>query len=163
VRVLTILGTSASLPSDIASFGVRGDVMAVNRAVVDYPWPILHAVSVHDDLLNVLMEFRAVNRRNVDGVLRHSDDGACPLAINTSGLYALWLSQQLDYDLVRVLGLSADTSGHYYDIVPEVATGGPNDFLAKFPFDNEQWLEEFKGWTNVRVSSGNLLRLFHRL
>lgn len=158
-KVLTILSTSKSLPDDIAKYGIIGDVMVVNHQIYDYTGDIKYAVSLHHDLLEDYMQRRRNNNLNTEGVVCFQDRHTCPVPLNTSGLLALWESQQMDYDEVRVLGLSADASGHYYD----VGQGPFDNFEARFPFDNEDWAPILKSWTNVRVASGNLLKLFPQL
>lgn len=160
-RVLTILGTSLSLRDDIQRCGVVGDVMAVNRTIVDYMLPIRYAVSVHPNLLHLFMEWRKFARLDVHGVEWHSNLMLCPLAVNTSGLFALWLAaEHLGYGEIRVLGMAADGTGHYYDITPGMRH---DDFAERFPFDNPAWVEVMGKWRGVRVASGNLTSIFPRL
>ena len=158
-KILTILSTSRSLPEDIANFGVVGDVMVVNHQITDYTGDIKYAVSLHYDFLYDWMNKRKNLSLNTEDVTCFQDRHTCPVPLNTSGLLALWESQQLDYDEVRVLGLSADASGHYYD----VGQGPFDNFEARFPFDNEDWIPILKSWTNIRVASGNLLKLYPQL
>jgi len=158
-KILTILSTSASLPEDIANFGVVGDVMVVNHQITDYIGPIKYAVSLHRDLLDDWMNQRKNLSLNTEDVVLFQDRHTCPVPLNTSGLLALWESQQLPYDEVRVLGLSADASGHYYD----EGQGPFDNFEARFPFGNEDWIPLLKSWTNIRVASGNLLRLYPKI
>jgi len=159
-KILTILSTSHSLPEDIANFGVVGDVMVVNHQITDYTGEIKYAVSLHHNCLEDWMNKRKAAGLNTEGVVLLKDRHTCPVPLNTSGLLALWESQRLPkYDEVRVLGLSADNRGHYYDV------GQPphDNFEARFPFDNEDWLPYLKSWTNIRVASGNLLKLFKQI
>ena len=156
MKVLTILGTSASLNDDIRKYGIVGDVMAVNRTIMDYTGRIKYAVSVHPELVELFMQYRRIIQANVDDVVVRTGAGT---GINTSGLLALVTAQQVGYDEVRVLGLSADSSGHYYDLY----TAGRENFESKFPFDNDEWLDKINNWSNVKVASGNLSRLFPNL
>lgn len=158
-KILTILSTSRSLPEDIANFGVVGDVMVVNHQITDYIGDIKYAVSLHKDLLDDWMNKRKNLSLNTEDVVCFQDRHTCPVPLNTSGLLALWESQQLPYDEVRVLGLSADASGHYYD----EGQGPFDNFEARFPFDNEDWVPLLKSWTNIRVASGNLLKLYPQI
>lgn len=160
-RILTILSTSKSLPDDIEKYGVVGDVMVVNHQITDYIGDIKYAVSLHHDLLEDWINKRKALNLNTEGVVLLKDRHTCPVPLNTSGLLALWESQQVDppYDEVRVLGLSADASGHYYD----VGQAGYDDFQARFPFDNDDWTPILNSWTNIRVASGNLLRLYPQI
>lgn len=159
-RILTILSTSRSLPEDIKNFGVVGDVMVVNHQIVDYIDDIKYAVSLHKDCLDDWMNKRKNLSLNTEDVVCFQDRHTCPVPLNTSGLLALWESQQMDqYDEVRVLGLSADASGHYYD----EGQGPFDNFEARFPFDNEDWIPILKSWTNIRVASGNLLKLYPQI
>lgn len=161
MKVLTILGTSASLFKDIETHGVRGDVLAVNHAVQDYSGHIKYAVSLHKKELEEFIANRKLNGYNTEDVISFTDEHPCAATINTSGLFALQLSQLLAYDEVRVLGISADSSGHYYD--QPTAAIQHEDFTAKFPFDNDEWLPILNTWSNIKVASGNLLRLFKSL
>lgn len=54
-KVLTIIGPSASIKEDIAKYGLVGDIMAVNRAIVDCPVDIKYAVSFHHDYMDLLI------------------------------------------------------------------------------------------------------------
>jgi hypothetical protein len=159
MKVLTILGTSASLYKDIESCGVVGDVMAINHSIKDYAGDIKYAVCLHNDLLQDFMCSRKDSGFNTENVELFDSDCAYADKVNTSGLYALVLSQVLDYDEVRVLGISADNSGHYYADDAEAS----DNYESKFPFDNEEWIPIFKSWDNVKVASGNLLRLFPKI
>ena len=154
MKVLTILGTSASLKDDIDKYGIEGDIMAVNRTIMDCHLPIKYAVSLHRDILDHFVEYRRIIKLNCDDVIKYQDRHMCNLTINTSGL-----SQRLGYDKVRVLGIAADSSGHYYDIGPT----GVTDFAARWIGDNPDWIPEISKWANVEVASGNLLRWFPQL
>lgn len=159
-KILTILSTSHSLPEDIKKYGIIGDVMVVNHQIADYIGDIKYAVSLHHDCLADWMAKRKAAGLNTEGVTLFNDRHTCPVPLNTSGLLALWESQRLpEYDEVRVLGLSADNRGHYYDVGQEYY----DNFEARFPFDNDDWLPILKSWTNIRVASGNLLRLYPQI
>ena len=159
MKVLTILSTGHTLTQDIEKYGIIGDVMVVNHSITDYSGHIDYAISIHKHLLESWMVERAEKNLNTSDVQLIYDDAECKLPVNTSGLLALWKSQQLDYDLVRVLGMPADNRGHYYDPDNEHA----DDFKSRFPFDNDQWLTEFSQWGNIRIASGNLLKLFPQI
>jgi hypothetical protein len=167
--VLTILCPSACLPEDVKKYGIIGDVMAVNRVILDCHVPIKYAVSFHHDILDGLMLLRKQHRRNTEDVERWTYHGhkydhpkakfyIDDMPINTSGLLALCIASKLGYKEIRVLGMAADNTGHYYDIIQ--GKSKTMDYATYFPFDNKQWLDRFKTWTNVKVASGNLLKIF---
>lgn len=159
MSTLTILGTSASLNKDIVQHGIIGDVMVLNRTIMDYSGAIKYAVSIHEEYLNLYMMYRKMISANTYDVITFTSCKEDTPCINTSGLLALCVAQELGYDEIRVLGLSADDSGHYYDLY----TTRIEDHTNRFPFDNDDWLSVFKTWSNVKVASGNLLRLFKSL
>lgn len=145
--------------------------MAINRSIIDLEIPINHAVSIHADHLPHWLKTRKLLNRNYEGVQLHTIAGhdykdpairewAISPEPNTSGLAAICIAQELGYNKIRVIGIPADNSGHYYDL-----NSNPNkeDFYLKFPFETDGWVEKFKSWNNVEVSSGNLLKLFPQL
>lgn len=132
--------------------------MAVNRAIVDLPMPIKYAVSCHEKILNNFLDYRKCVKYNSDDVIRVCKSPIANLHPNTSGLLALVTAMHLGYDKVRVLGISADGSGHYYDLV----SWGEN-YWPRWPAEHEDWIKEFATWTNIEVASGNLLKFFPQI
>lgn len=168
-KVLTIIGPSASIKEDIAKYGLVGDIMAVNRAIVDCPIDVKYAVSFHHDYMDLLIKIRKLERRNSDNIeqwtyIGHKHDHPnakffeYDLPINTSGLLALAIASKLNYSEVRVLGLSADASGHYYDLYKT-----NENYNLKIPYDEPKWRERFLTWKNIKVSSGNWLNIFPQI
>lgn len=162
MRVATVVGSSHSAPADVREFGYVGDVIAVNDAICYVPVPLTAAVSIHDDYLRACLAVRAARGLNADDVQVYSNSEIClPLAVNTSGLLALWIAAHAGYDEVRVLGISADSGGHFYDLSPKCSPQA--DYSGKFLTLGEDWREEMKKWGMMRVASGNLLSFFPRI
>lgn len=142
---LTILGCGFTLPADIGRYGIVGDVMAVNRAVVDYHRPVAHFCSLDIDvigkpLLLLRQVFDASNRLIVHrqapeviaGEASESDgfEGAVMVGevvynmaswccfhkkIRNSAIFGALVGRKLGYTNIRLLGCPG-YGAHYYDL-----------------------------------------------
>jgi len=141
-KALTIIGTAYCLQDDIDHYGVVGDVMAINHAIMDYKSKIHHACMC--EFMKLGTKF--INIRNMYGLntnftmhtsaphyLEYSHDYDIKLinefqtilgikvqcwdtrrAIRNSGILGAMIGIALGYKSIRLLGIPGEGS-HYYD------------------------------------------------
>lgn len=155
-NVLTILAPGSRLKEDIATYGIVGDVMAVNQCILDYSGDIKYAVCCWDKYLDLLMKLRELKNRNVENVQTFTRQLREWFYVNNSGLLALSIANSLSqYTEVRVLGMHVDRTGHYYDLLPD-----GNEYDLRFTFGVEECEEILKTWSHIKTSPGNLTKFF---
>ena len=152
---LTILAPGSRLRSDIETYGIVGDVMAVNRAIADYPGNIKYAVGVWEEYIDAMLNVRRLSCRNHEDVTKYTRQINEWFYVNNSGLLALSLAKSMKYKHVRVLGMHMDRSGHYYDILPDVT-----EYDKRFTFGVPECEDILPTWTHFRTSPGNLEKYF---
>lgn len=165
---ILILGSAASLPSDLAALGDwPGVVMAVNRSGAFHPGRIDHWVSLHPDQLAGFMAERTVRGLPFDGLTwcqRTHPGTAVDLTPHrldhsgSSGLFAVRIALDvLKARRVVLAGMPMDDSPHFYD--PAGRRSGPS-FVCYRPVWRAAASNEFSG--RVRSLSGWTANLLGR-
>jgi hypothetical protein len=142
---LTILGCGWNLFEDIKKHGIHGDVMGVNRTVIDYSGHLKHACIIdYKAIGEPLLTIRKILKGNMDFTVHkwakkviasfgHIEEigvvnsyvGYCDINVNEwnleprvqfSGMLAMLVGRELGYKKLNVLGCPGDKKGHYYDI-----------------------------------------------
>ena len=159
MSTLTILAPGSRLKKDIETYGIVGDVMAVSRCISDYAGQIKYAVCCWDKYLDVLMQTRKLQNRNVEDVRTFTRPLREWFYINNSGLLALAIARSLEqYTEVRILGMHVDRSGHYYDLLPD-----KNEYDIRFTFGVKECEDVMKTWEHFKTAPGNLDKYFKLL
>jgi len=120
---LIIVGSGRCVWDDLEQLlPIECDVMAVNDAIMHYPYKLTHAYSIDNSMLNEWVAARRPWHKKLDGLVRKHCMFKCPNAERqilkvhaNSGINAIHRGLDLGYTEIIVCGVPVDNSGHYFD------------------------------------------------
>lgn len=122
--VVVVAGSGRTLWSDLHPIGHYGyDAMAVNDAIMHFPFRLIHAYSNAAERLPLWVGARREDLQARDGVIEQHHCRSFWQAgtfwpwpgHGTSGLNAVYTAIGLGYEKVIVVGMPLDNTGHYFD------------------------------------------------
>lgn len=120
---VVIAGSGRTLWSDLEAIGRDFDTMAVNDAIMHFPYRLAHAYSNAAERLPLWVGARREDLQARDNVIeqhhcrdfwRGGNFWPWP-GHGTSGLNAVYTAMGLGYERIIVVGMPLDNTGHYFD------------------------------------------------
>jgi len=138
---LIIVGSGRCVWDDLEKLlPIECDVMAVNDAIMHYPYKLTHAYSIDNSMLNEWVAARRPWYKKLDGVVRKHCLFKCPGAEKqelkvhaNSGLNSVYCALDLGYTEIVVCGVPLDNSGHYWGAHWEKSNYEEEDKTRKRP------------------------------